>query len=107
MADRFFGEPDCSVEGWERAIDAQIRIVGAVRAIVAERPGTATLFVGHGAVGTLLLSALGGMAISRKHDQGAGGGHWFAFDCDTLAPLTTRWQRMESAPCDLLRGTAA
>lgn len=106
MADRFFAEPLHSAKGWERAVDAQSRIVAAVRTALAERPATPTLFVGHGAVGTLLLCALGDMPVSRIHDQAAGGGSWFAFHGDTLSLLTTRWQPMESAPVDLLRGRA-
>ena len=33
VADAFFAQPAQSVRGWERAIDAQSRIVGAVRAL--------------------------------------------------------------------------
>ncbi|HTM77504.1 MAG TPA: histidine phosphatase family protein, partial [Devosia sp.] len=39
-ADRFFGEPLMSVDGWERAIDAQSRIVAAVTAAMGRaQPG--------------------------------------------------------------------
>ncbi len=78
-ADWFFAHPDESFQGWERAIDAQARIVAAVRAIAAERRG-AILFTGHGAVGTLLKCHLKGLPISRNEDQPPGGGNIFAFD---------------------------
>ena len=55
-ADRFFAEPQISVRGWERAIDAQARILGAVAETLARHPGGDLLLVGHGAVGTLELA---------------------------------------------------
>ena len=61
-------------------MDAQARIVGAVRAILAEHPAAPTLFVGHGGVGTLLLCHLLGRPIARMRDQPPGGGNLFAFD---------------------------
>lgn len=82
-ADLFFAHPETSIRGWERAIDAQTRIVTAVSAIAAERPDAASAFVGHGGVGTLLFCHLRGIAISRRHDQPPGGGGWYGF---TLAP---------------------
>jgi orotidine-5'-phosphate decarboxylase len=79
-ADLFFAHPDESVRGWERAADAQARIVGAVSAILAERPEATTVFVGHGGVGTLLLCHLLGRPIARMRDQPPGGGNLFAFE---------------------------
>ncbi|MBB6306788.1 histidine phosphatase family protein [Xanthobacter tagetidis] len=79
VADAFFANPDESVRGWERARDAQARIVGAVEAALAAAPGEPTLFVGHGGVGTLLLCHLTGYPIARVHDQPpVGGGCWYA-----------------------------
>jgi hypothetical protein len=43
-----------------------------VRAIPAR---SSAIFVGHGAVGALLLCHYCGLAIDRVHDQPAGGGH--------------------------------
>lgn len=97
MADRFFAEPDRSAEGWEKAIDAQRRIVDAVRAIVAERPEATTLFVGHGGVGTLLRCASARLAIDRRHDQPGGGGNWYEFGLGDDA-FATVWRRMEEPP---------
>jgi len=75
-ADAFFATPDVSVRGWERAIDAQSRIVDAVRDVLASHaPTDPILFVGHGGVGTLLKCWLKGEAISRSADQAAEGGH--------------------------------
>ncbi|MEJ1157181.1 histidine phosphatase family protein [Prosthecomicrobium sp. N25] len=91
MADRFFAEPEVSAEGWERAVDAQARIVAAVEAVLAEEVEDGAdrdlLLVGHGGVGTLLLCRLAGLPISRSRDQGPGGGNRFAFDRDTRAVL--------------------
>jgi broad specificity phosphatase PhoE len=73
-ADLFFAHPETSIRGWERAIDAQARIVAIVKAIAAERPDAPTAFVGHGGVGTLLFCYLRAIPISRRHDQPPGGG---------------------------------
>ena len=95
VADRFFAEPDQSVRGWETARAAQQRIVAEVEACLSDAPVGDILFVGHGGVGTLLYSALMGLPISRRYDQGpGGGGNWFAFPLDTRKPLSG-WQPME------------
>ncbi len=80
VADRFFAEPNVSVRGWERAVDAQARIVREARAALAAAPEGDVLFVGHGGVGTLLFCHLAGLPIDRYHDQPAGGGNLFAFE---------------------------
>lgn len=88
-ADRFFAEPLASVRGWERAADAQARIVGAVEEIVAADLTCGNLaIVAHGAVGALLLCHLAGEAIHRRFDQpGRGGGNLFAFRRPDLSLL--------------------
>ncbi|TPJ29878.1 histidine phosphatase family protein [Mesorhizobium sp. B2-8-3] len=79
VADQFFARPHESIRGWERAIDAQGRIVSEVEAALTT--GEADIaFVGHGGVGTLLLLHLSGREISREADQPAGGGNYFAWD---------------------------
>ena len=80
-ADEFFARPEASVRGWERAVDAQARIIGAVERIAALTPGTAPVaIVSHGAVGALLLSHLAGRPISRRDDQPPGaGGHYYTW----------------------------
>jgi broad specificity phosphatase PhoE len=79
VADQFFAQPHISVRGWERAIDAQSRIVREVEHVLArDEPGD-VLFIGHGGVGTLLYCYYSGITIDRTHDQPAGGGCFFAF----------------------------
>ncbi|MFN3546730.1 MAG: histidine phosphatase family protein [Mesorhizobium sp.] len=95
-ADSFFADPETSWNGWERAVDAQARIVQAVGAVLATHPADQpVLFTGHGAVGSLLKTHLAGRAISRREDQPAGGGNIFAFAlCDRA--LLCDWTPMES-----------
>ncbi|MET3927672.1 histidine phosphatase family protein [Devosia sp. 2618] len=98
-ADRFFAEPEVSVDGWERAIDAQHRIVGTVQTALASVPkGAAAVFCGHGAVGTLLKCHVAGRPISRDEDQSRhgdrGGGNCFSFDLKAMK-LGCEWTAME------------
>ena len=96
VADEFFANPQTSVRGWERAVDAQARMLKAVELVALleqtrAKPGGMTIekagavaIVSHGAVGTLLYCHLTGQAISRRWDQPPnGGGNWFRF---TLTP---------------------
>lgn len=94
-ADWFFAHPDESFKGWERAVDAQSRIVSVVTRILDEHdPDVPIAFVGHGGVGTLLKCRLAGMPIARGHDQPAGGGNLFAFSlADRI--VTCDWTPME------------
>jgi len=82
VADAFFAQPTQSVRGWERAIDAQARMVRAVEAIAAaERDTTRVAIVAHGAVGTLLYCHLAGLPIDRRWDQPPNrGGNYFGFN---------------------------
>ncbi|PPF55989.1 histidine phosphatase family protein [Clavibacter michiganensis] len=90
--DRFFARPEESIRGWERAIDAQRRIEGAVRrSTIGERDG-AIAFVAHGGVGALLLASLTGSRIDRDLDQ-PGMGSYFAFDARAWVALSS-WQRI-------------
>ncbi|QDA36306.1 histidine phosphatase family protein (plasmid) [Paracoccus liaowanqingii] len=95
VADQFFANPFKDVRGWERAIDAQCRIVAAVEACLAVSQEGDVLFVGHGGVGTLLYCALSNVGISRRFDQGPGGGFWFSFEAEERRPLQ-EWQPMET-----------
>lgn len=95
VADQFFASPHVSVRGWERAADAQARIVREVDAVLAEHEAGDTLIVGHGGVGTLLYCALADVDIDRRFDQGpGGGGNWFAFDRLERRPLSG-WRPLE------------
>ena len=77
----FFARPSESIRGWERAIDAQARIVRAIEHIASTAPGAGPLaVVSHGGVGTLLLCHLKGVPISRTEEQpGTSGGNYFLF----------------------------
>lgn len=77
--EHFYTVPEASIRGWERAVDAQARVCRAVENALKIAPKGDILIVGHGTVGTLLFCSLAGLAISRKHDEPAGGGHGFAF----------------------------
>lgn len=95
-ADAFFANPCESWNGWETAIDAQMRITGAVETILAGHDGVRPLlFVGHGAVGTLLKCSIGGLSIDRCQDQPAGSGNIFAFALDDRR-LLCDWTPIES-----------
>ena len=72
VADQFFASPHTSVRGWERAVDAQARIVRAVEQI-PDCDGSIAI-VSHGAVGTLLYCHLAGEPIARRWDQPPNGG---------------------------------
>jgi broad specificity phosphatase PhoE len=79
-ADWFFANSSESFHGWERAIDAQRRIVSAVERILSSHDaGQPIAFVGHGGVGTLLKCHLQGRPIGRDRDQPAGGGNLYGF----------------------------
>lgn len=76
LANLCFAKPEESAEGWERAVDAQARIVKAFEGVLATHDLTQPIgFVGHGGVGTLLKSHLSKRAISRAGDQPLGGGN--------------------------------
>jgi len=103
VADQFFAEPDRSVRGWERAVDAQARIVAEVEAVLAGHDaGAPLLLAGHGAVGTLLYCRLAGGAIDRRFDQQRGGSV-IAIDTGTKRPLFG-WAPMEAVAARLARG---
>jgi broad specificity phosphatase PhoE len=96
MADAFFAAPSESVRGWERAVDAQARIVREVEAVLADRNDNDILLVGHGGVGTLLLCHLLTQPITRIRDQPAGGGNLFTFDAGQRI-VVHAWRSMEEA----------
>lgn len=108
MADAFFARPDVSVRGWERAIDAQRRIVAAVQGIVDSDPTDGLIaIVSHGAVGTLLYCHLAGEAIDRRWDQPAnGGGNFFGF---SMTPPCVQgwWQAVDTVPAATLPDAGA
>ena len=86
MANRFFAAPTESVEGWERAIDAQDRIAAAIRKIANEDVSDGNIaIVAHGGVGALALCRFSNYPIDRKYDQPQnGGGNYFCFRADSM-----------------------
>lgn len=94
VADLFFANPETSIRGWERAVDAQARILREAEAVLAAPGEGDILLVGHGGVGTLLLCALSGWPIQRLRDQPAGGGNIFAFDAESRI-VHHAWQSIE------------
>lgn len=93
LADAFFASPETSVRGWERAVDAQARIVAAATSIASRSIGHASVaIVSHGAVGTLLYCHLAGEKIDRRYDQpGNGGGNYFSYSMSP--PKANTWWR--------------
>jgi broad specificity phosphatase PhoE len=96
VVQKFFAEPEASVRGWERAVDAQSRIVTALAAI-ARQDLTAgdVAVVAHGGVGALLLAHLQGEPIrpgfGQPHPKG---GCFLTLDRTTLA-LREGWRTIE------------
>jgi broad specificity phosphatase PhoE len=92
----FFARPHESIRGWERAVDAQARIVGAVGRI-ARNDGTSghIVIVSHGGVGCLLTAHLQNVAIGREsRPSHPGGGCFLVIDRKTLA-LRQDWRVIE------------
>jgi len=99
VADQFFAHSLASIRGWERAIDAQLRICPRVRSngCWPEIDRVTCCSSAHGAVGTLLFCHYSGFAVSRAYDQPAGGGHYFTLVKDGRRVLHP-WRRMEDLP---------
>ena len=97
-AEAFFARPEESIRGWERAADAQRRIVAAVDHVLAmPRSDGDVAIVSHGGVGALLLCRLKQVPISRAEDQpGRGGGNVYSFDAATRR-LVAGWRRIEDS----------
>jgi broad specificity phosphatase PhoE len=102
LVERFFAEPEKSVEGWETAAHAQARIAAAVDELIRRAPPGDAVVIAHGGVGNLLLSHLKGVPISREQEQplrgpepGTVGGCWFAFDAETRA-LVHDWNEIHA-----------
>ena len=100
VADQFFAHPEHAILGWERAKDAQNRIVAAINQVVAAAPDAAILACsGHGGVGTLLYCHHAQRPISRQYDQPAyGGGNVIIIDLTANHHVIsiTEWAPMEA-----------
>ncbi len=102
LADAFFAHPERSVRGWERAVDAQRRVVAAFETVLALAPtDTDVAIVSHGAVGTLLLCHLEALPIRRSEEQppardgSPAGGYYYAIDRRTRL-LRHGWSPIDS-----------
>lgn len=95
VADAFFARPTASVRGWERAVDAQARVVAALADLLGERGASDAdvVVVGHGGVGTLWACHLAGTPIDRVWDQ-TGQGNVQAVDRSSGTVLH-RWRPLE------------
>jgi broad specificity phosphatase PhoE len=95
VVEAFFSRPTESIRGWERAVDAQARIVTAVRRIADTAPRGDIAIVAHGGVGSLLLAHLSGaesaLAFAQPH---GGGGCYFVIDRETFE-LRQAWRVMD------------
>ncbi len=104
VADAFFARPEESVRGWERAFDAQTRIIATVRDVIAAAPSGDIALVSHGGVGALLLCYLQGSPISRVADQPPGaGGYVLAFDRGNWT-LRHSWRLIDAGVQTLCHG---
>jgi broad specificity phosphatase PhoE len=92
----FFGRPHESIRGWERAVDAQTRIVTATRRILREdETSDDIVVVSHGAVGCLLTAHLQKVEIGQEsRPQHPGGGCFIVIDRDSFT-LTQDWRAIE------------
>lgn len=95
----FFARPTESVRGWERAIDAQARIVGAVGRIAREEESAGDIvIVSHGGVGCLLTAHLQGVEIGKEtRPSHPGGGCYIVIRRAPLA-LEKDWRVIEDGP---------
>lgn len=89
---QFFSRPRESFEGWERAIDAQERIVSAIDLLADQYPDLETIaIVGHGGTGTLLRCEFGGLPIDRMHCQKQVGA-LMQFDLEHRSVVSDDWE---------------
>jgi broad specificity phosphatase PhoE len=97
----FFGRPHESIRGWERAIDAQARIVNAIGRILREdETSDDIIVVSHGAVGCLLTAHLQKEEIGREsRPSHPGGGCFITIDRDTFT-LKQDWRAIEDGFAD-------
>ena len=94
-ANQFFASPEQSVRGWERAVDAQKRIVEEAEMVMVKHQHGDLLLVGHGGVGTLLYCHYAGLPVDRQYDQPPnGGGNVIALDINNRTALHG-WLPME------------
>ncbi|CAN7362073.1 phosphoglycerate mutase family protein [Phenylobacterium sp. LjRoot164] len=97
VVEQFFSRPDESIRGWERARDAQARIVRAVERAVREAPAGDLAIVSHGGVGRLLAAHLDGVEIGQEaRPEHPGGGCWLEVDRGQLT-ISRSWNSIADA----------
>lgn len=97
VVEQFFDRPDESIRGWERARDAQARIVRAFDRALREAPASDLVIVSHGGVGRLLAAHLSGVEIGQEpRPEHPGGGCWLEIDRETRA-ITRSWTSIADA----------
>lgn len=95
VVDQFFAHPDESVRGWEKARDAQARIVEAVSRVAASEDEGVILVVSHGGVGALLTAHLQQVTIGQEdRPSNPSGGCYLVIDRSPLA-LRRSWREVE------------
>ena len=94
LADECFAHPERSAAGWERAADAQARIVAALDDLFTVEDTSDVAVIGHGGVGTLWWCHLTGEPIDRRWDQ-PGQGHYILIDRANRQPLH-HWRPIEA-----------
>jgi broad specificity phosphatase PhoE len=97
----FFARPHESIRGWERAIDAQTRIVDAIGRILREDETSGDIVVvSHGGVGCLLTAHLQKVEIGQEsRPSHPGGGCFIRIDRDSYT-LTQGWRNIEDGFAD-------
>lgn len=98
VVDAFFARPHESIRGWERAIDAQARIVNAVIRVAREDETSGDIvIVSHGGGGCLLTAYLQNVEIGQEsRPSHPGGGCFIVIDRASLA-LKEDWRTIEEA----------
>ena len=97
MADAFFAQPETSVRGWERACDAQARIVRAITQLAdTDSSAGSVAVVAHGAVGALLYCHFSGQPISRRWDQPRNNGGNYCRYPLPLGPAPSGWKPIDA-----------
>ena len=96
VVNEFFARPHESIRGWERAVDAQARVVGAVGRIAREdKTSGHIVIVSHGGVGCLLTAHLQGVPIGQEsRPPHPGGGCLLVLDRPALA-IRQDWRAIE------------
>ncbi len=96
VADAFFANPREPVRGWERAIDAQARVVTTLKRLVAGVRQGDIAVVAHGGIGALFRAHLLDAPIDRTHDQPRGGGGHVMVVALPGWTLLQDWHRIEA-----------